>query len=304
MDEGIFYVDELCLCSNDPLELQTMINFTQRWSERSRLQINAEKTKIMAFHETPTQEASRLSSVPQFYLYYSSPTPSRKVLNVVDQSEYLGFCLDSKLLMHRAVSVILEKAKKAHNCVAAVTYSLRYGKHHHNPDVSSAPAQILTLWKCTVMPHVVQYLRYLPLASQIQTLQKELNSSLRRHDVAFLADVGILPLRHVQNIQLSQLCFRLRTSYASPIPLYLFRAWQTIWSTHASTKSFESRIMQAVGSLDPDRLPHDAGMLKSVCMTRIENKEKSYRYFHEKLASEIWLSELRAKPPRADFGPT
>ena len=140
--------------------------------------------------------------------------------------------------------------------------------------------------------------------------QKELNSSLRRtlrvygHDTALLADVGILPLRYIQTIQLSQLCFRLRTSYASPIPLYLFRAWQTIWSPHASTKSFESRIMQAVGSLDPDRLPHDAGMLKSVCMARIENKEKSYRYFLEKLASEIWLSELRAEPHRADFGPT
>ena len=66
------------------------------------------------------------------------------------------------------------------------------------------PAEILTLWKCTVMPHFVQYLRYLPLASQIQTLQKELNSSLRRtlriygHDIALLADVGILPLRHIQ----------------------------------------------------------------------------------------------------------
>ena len=112
-----------------------------------------------------------------------------------------------------------------------------------------------------------------PCLSDTHALQKELNSSLRRtlrvygHDVALLADVGILPLRHVQNVQLSQLCFRLRTSYASPIPLYLFRAWQTIWSTHASTKSFESRIMQAVGSLDPDRLPgHDAEMPKSVCM--------------------------------------
>jgi hypothetical protein len=93
------------------------------------------------------------------------------------------------------------------------------------------------------------------------------------------------------------LCFRFRTSYASPIPLYLFRTWQTIWSTHASTKSFESRILQAVGSLDPDRLPLDAEMPKSVCMARVENKEKFYRHFLEKLASEIWLSELRAEPP-------
>ena len=99
---GIFYVDDLCLCSTHPSELQAMINFTKRWSERSRLQINAEKTKIMAFHETPTQEASRLINVPQFYLHYAFSTLSRKVLKVVDQFEYLGFCLDSKPLMHRA----------------------------------------------------------------------------------------------------------------------------------------------------------------------------------------------------------
>ena len=57
---------------------------------------------------------------------------------------------------------------------------MRYGKHDYNPEVSNAPGEILTLWKCTVMPHFVQYLRYLPLASQIETLQKEFNSSLRR----------------------------------------------------------------------------------------------------------------------------
>ena len=153
------------------------------------------------------------------------------------------------------------------------------------------------------MPHFVQYLRYLPLASQIETLQKEFNSSLcctlrvYGYDVALLADVEIPPFRHIQNIQLSQLCLRLRTSCANPIPLYLFRAWQTIWNTQATIKSFESRSMQAVGSLDPARLPRDAEMPKSVCMARPENKEKSDRYFLEKLASDMWLSELRAEPP-------
>ena len=55
---GFFYVDDLCLCSTDPLELQAMINFVQKWSERSRLQINAQKTKIMPFHETKKQGQS------------------------------------------------------------------------------------------------------------------------------------------------------------------------------------------------------------------------------------------------------
>jgi len=34
---GFFYVDDLCLCSTDPSELQAMINFTQQWSERYTL---------------------------------------------------------------------------------------------------------------------------------------------------------------------------------------------------------------------------------------------------------------------------
>ena len=55
--------------------------------------------------------------------------------------------------------------------------------------------------------------------------------------------------------------------------------------------------MTAVESLDPDRLPHDVEMPKSVVMARPVNKEKSYRYFLEKLASDMWLSELRAEPP-------
>jgi len=48
---GILYVDDLCLISTDALELQKMINTCQTWSEKEmmRLQLNADKTKIMCF---------------------------------------------------------------------------------------------------------------------------------------------------------------------------------------------------------------------------------------------------------------
>ena len=110
---------------------------------------------------------------------------------MVDQLGYLGLCLahDPKLLVHRAVSAIIGKSKKVHDCVAAVTYSLWYGQHHYKPDTASAPSEILTasapseiltLWKSTVMPHFALYLWYLPLDTQLKTFQRELNSSLRR----------------------------------------------------------------------------------------------------------------------------
>ena len=62
----------------------------------------------MAFHEDPSQEAGRQLIVSHFYLCCAFPSPSK----VVDHFEYLGLCLDPKLLYAPAVSVIFEKAKK------------------------------------------------------------------------------------------------------------------------------------------------------------------------------------------------
>jgi len=39
--------------STCPRELQSMLHACQHWSIRKRMQINTEKTKIMAFFETP-----------------------------------------------------------------------------------------------------------------------------------------------------------------------------------------------------------------------------------------------------------
>jgi len=44
---GILYVDDLCLISTDAHELQMMINTCQTWSEKARMELNADKTKVM-----------------------------------------------------------------------------------------------------------------------------------------------------------------------------------------------------------------------------------------------------------------
>ena len=56
---GILYVDDLALISTDPSELQDMINVCQEWGERSRMQINADKSKVMAFHEATAERNAR-----------------------------------------------------------------------------------------------------------------------------------------------------------------------------------------------------------------------------------------------------
>ena len=80
---GILYVDDLCLISSDPDELQQMIHECQRWSEAARLQINAEKSKIMVFHEAKARREGRQANYrdttarrpPPFHILSRFPQP-------------------------------------------------------------------------------------------------------------------------------------------------------------------------------------------------------------------------------------
>ena len=92
--------------------------------------------------------------------------------------DYLGLRLDERVSMQPAMESILGKARKGGSQVAAVAYSLRYDKHHHNPSVDDSVQKILQLWRSLVLPHFLQYLRYIPDEKQLKTLQTALNSSL------------------------------------------------------------------------------------------------------------------------------
>ena len=96
------------------------------------------------------------------------------LLREIKQFDYLGLRLDPMVNMKAAVSSIQEKANKAHSLVLAVSYSLRYDKHHSNPTICSSPVEMLNLWKSCVFPHFLLYLLYI----QLKTLQASLNKSL------------------------------------------------------------------------------------------------------------------------------
>ena len=57
--------------------------------------------------------------------------------------------------------------------------------------------------------------------------------------------------------------------------------------------AFERPALQAVGYLDTTRLSPYAAMPRSVCSAHPRNKEKSYRYFLKKLASDLCILQLR-----------
>jgi len=100
------------------------------------------------------------------------------LLQEVKQFDYLSLRLDPMVNMKAAVSSIQEKANKAHSLVLAVSYSLRYYKHHSNPTICSSPVELLNLWKSCVLPHFLLYLCYISYETQVKTLQASLNKSL------------------------------------------------------------------------------------------------------------------------------
>ncbi len=60
---GFLYVDVLCLLSTSADELHRMLHECQTWSEKARIQINAQQYKVMAFHETPAQKRKRKEQI-------------------------------------------------------------------------------------------------------------------------------------------------------------------------------------------------------------------------------------------------
>jgi len=134
---------------------------------------------------------------------------------------------------------------KGHALVSAVSYSLRYDKHHSNPTCAENPTKVINLWKSCVLPHFLLYLRYIHSDSQIQKLQACLNRSFSStlhvygHATALLAEVGIPPLHITQNLQLVQFRYRLSTHEPSRTTTQwgeectkLFVRWTEIESTH------------------------------------------------------------------------
>ena len=207
------------------------------------MRINAQKFKVMAFHETPAQKRKRKEQIkhttsasqptypPSFHIVAAFPSHRQcsHLLDEVQEFDYLGLRLDPKLKMTSALHRIQEKVNRSNALVFAVSHSLRYddSSHRHRPSINANPTQALNLWKACVLTHLLQNLRYLK-DNQVESLQITLNSSLKRtlhvygHTSALCADMGVLPLRLTQQVQLTQLHFRQTQVYKDSIPGTLY----------------------------------------------------------------------------------
>ena len=114
------------------------------------------------------------------------------LLEEVPHYDYLGLRLDEKLTMSLAKEAVLAKVNKALIPVLAVVRSLKYQKRDQNPTLASSPITPLQLWKSSVLPHYLLYLRYFHNPSHIDDLQRDLNRSLNRTMQVYGTHEGLL----------------------------------------------------------------------------------------------------------------
>ena len=120
--------------STCPRELQVMLHVCQEWSIRNRMQVNAQKTKVMGFFETPSLQKARGGqhqpgpTLPPFHIHAPFPTsfPCSYFITEVLQFEYSGLILDPKLSMHLTTIEAIRRAAHGQSVTQAVSYSLRY----------------------------------------------------------------------------------------------------------------------------------------------------------------------------------
>jgi len=101
--------------SKSPRELQAMLNTCQSWREKSRVEINLEKTKIMTFNaqlQQTSRQPSRTWSITAQYLPQDHPQKIT-ILKVVDSFKYLGVPLDKDLFIGTLHTLILDNIQKA-----------------------------------------------------------------------------------------------------------------------------------------------------------------------------------------------
>jgi len=121
-------------------ELQAMLHVCQAWSIRNRMKINTQKTKVMAFFETPSlQKAGGGQHRPgptlsPFHIHAPFPTssPCSFLITEVLQFGYLGLILDLELTMHLASTEAIRRAAHGQSVTQAVAYSLRYDNNAPN----------------------------------------------------------------------------------------------------------------------------------------------------------------------------
>ena len=118
-----------------------MIDACQDWAERSRMRINHDKTEVMMFYETPSQQITRLPFTFHISTRFPlSQPPQTLPLKKPLTFKYLGLTLsDPYLTMEAATKHICRKINAVHQTVADAAHSLRYDSSVTVRGIRSSP---------------------------------------------------------------------------------------------------------------------------------------------------------------------
>jgi hypothetical protein len=153
-----------------------MINTCQTWCEKSRIEINASKTKIVVFNPKHIPPPTRQhANKHDWHLQPSFPAAHCVALEQVSEFKYLGVLLDDDLSMRPLTNQILNSIQKSHLKLQATLAQLRQNNHDQCScpgHTKFSPLVVRRLWPSCVHIQATQYLRYIthpPLIEEIQT---------------------------------------------------------------------------------------------------------------------------------------
>ena len=109
----LLFADDMILFTNTPIELQTLLNKLQNYSNEWGLRVNTKKTKICIFE-------NRRSQRNQLLYYDGEP------LDIVDSFCYLGMKFHKNCNLEPGVKALSEQALKAVNQLLALTKRMSF----------------------------------------------------------------------------------------------------------------------------------------------------------------------------------
>jgi len=201
-------VDDVVLIATSAQELQDLIDACQAWCERSLMQINTDKTKIMVYYET-----LRSSRTPATFFVTSRfplSRPTQTYLKEPDTFIYLGIKLDPASSQHGPGDTTHQDKNQLgipHHRSSSAQYTIC--SSHRSRTTRSSPLVLFRIWQACVLLFATQNLPYLRTPTQLQRIQTALTNSLQRivrsYTIAeiFLLKFGVPPLRLQQACQLS-----------------------------------------------------------------------------------------------------
>ena len=267
-----------------------MLNACQSWCERSRVESDTRKTKIMTIntHLDPDQRpAHNTWSIITFQFLPPDHQHKTLPLKVVDSFKYLGIPIDKDLSMSTLHTLILDNIQKVNGKLNGLL-------RDHLPKNNRLPPE-----SC-VLVQAPQYLQYIHSPTQLENIQSGLNKSMKSVfgcsglPSILQADLGIPPLVYYQMKQLATSHFRLTNTHYDSIPgqLYAFRTHnlRNLYQT-----DLESRFILDCRTIFPEWSPADPiPQPKYLERVMIQNREKSFGRFLHAPISTIWRMHLRS----------